>query len=313
MAGWTAADIPDLSGRTAVVTGANSGLGLHTALGLAGHGAVVTLACRRAERGADALRRIRDAVPDADVTVEVLDLADLASVRAFAAAYAERSGRLDILVNNAGVMAIPARLTADGFEMQFGTNHLGHFALTGLLLPALLTGPAARVVTVTSSVHRIGRIDFANLQAERSYRKWAVYGQSKLANLLFARELARRADAAGLPLVSVAAHPGLAATRLQGVGPRMTGGIVGRVTGAGTESFTRVVGQSAAQGAEPSLYAATMPDVAGGDLFGPDGPLEQRGHPTHVGMSAAAQDDDTAQRLWAESERLTGVTYDALA
>jgi NAD(P)-dependent dehydrogenase (short-subunit alcohol dehydrogenase family) len=311
MASWSAADIPALSGRTAVVTGANSGLGFHTALGLARHGAAVTLACRNRDRGADALQRLRDLAPGADLTLDALDLADLASVRAFAGAFAERCGRLDILVNNAGVMAIPARVTADGFEMQFGTNHLGHFALTGLLLPVLLASPSARVVTVSSTAHRMGRIDFANLAGERSYSKWLAYGQSKLANLLFMRELARRADAANAALTSAAAHPGLAVTNLQGVGPRMTGGIAGRVMGLGSEAVTRVVGQPDHQGAEPSLYAATMPDVRGGEYFGPDGPFEQRGHPKRVGMTARARDTATGERLWAESERLTGVSYDA--
>jgi NAD(P)-dependent dehydrogenase (short-subunit alcohol dehydrogenase family) len=209
-------------------------------------------------------------------------------------------------------MAIPARLTTDGFEMQFGTNFLGHFALTGRLLPALLAAPNARVVTVSSTAHRIGRIDFDNLQGQRSYHKWLPYGQSKLADLLFARELARRADAVGATLESVAAHPGLAVTNLQSVGPRMTGGLTGRVMGVGTELATRLVGQSDRQGAEPSLYAATMPDVRSGDYFGPDGPFEQRGHPKRVGMSARARDDDTGERLWAEAERLTGVAFDAL-
>lgn len=208
MRGWTADDIPDMAGRRAIVTGANSGIGYHTALQLARHGASVVLACRSAERGLRAFERVKAAAPDAAITLGSLDLADLSSVRRFAA---EQQEPLDILVNNAGVMAIPRRTTADGFEMQFGTNHLGHFALTGLLLPALQAAPSPRVVTVTSGVAWTGRLRFDDLQGERGYRRWAAYGQAKLANLLFAKELDRRVSG----LTSVAAHPGYAATNLQ--------------------------------------------------------------------------------------------------
>src|SRR4051794_31222526 len=208
---WTAEDIPDLSARRAVVTGANSGLGLQIALGLARHGAQVTMAVRDTAKGDEAAARIRDEAPDAEVAVARLDLAELASVRDFAAGW---SGGLDLLVNNAGVMALPRRTTKDGFEMHIGTNHLGHFALTGLLLPALLERPGARVVTMSSGAHMYGRIRFGNLQGERHYQRWLAYGQSKLANLLFAFELARRAALADRDLTSVAAHPGYAATNL---------------------------------------------------------------------------------------------------
>jgi len=305
---WTARDIPDQAGRRAVVTGANSGLGLQVALALAGHGAQVVLACRDAGRGRQALDRIRNEVPTADVSLAELDLADLASVRAFASAYGDQS--LDLLVNNAGVMAIPPRLTEDGFEMQLGTNHLGHFALTGLLLPALLRTPAARVVTVASQAARMGRIDFADLMSQQRYKRWAVYGQSKLANLLFARELDRRARAASVGLLSVAAHPGYAATNLQVVGPQLQGSRVAEVL---SRAANTVFAQSDAQGALPLLYAATAPDVESGSYVGPDGLFAMRGFPRLVSPPQQARDDDTAARLWSESERLTGVRYDALA
>ena len=213
---WTADDIPDQAGRRAIVTGANSGIGLIAARELARHGAAVVLACRNAAKGEAALAEVRAAAPDADVTLAALDLADLASVRAFAGA---RTDPVDLLVNNAGLMAPPRGTTKDGFELQLGTNHLGHFALTGLLLDRLLAGDAPRVVSLSSNAHRMGKIDFDDLQGERRYFRWTAYGQSKLANLLFMRELDRRARAAGLPLASVAAHPGYTATNLQSAAP----------------------------------------------------------------------------------------------
>jgi len=240
-------------------------------------------------------------VPDAAVEVAPLDLADLASVRAFAAA---RDEPVDLLVNNAGVMAPPRRETADGFELQFGTNHLGHFALTGLLLDRLLAGADPRVVTVSSGAHRMGKIRFDDLQWERGYSRWPAYGQSKLANLLFTLELQRRAQGA---LTAVAAHPGYAATNLQTAGASL-GGLQGAVTAAVSQVLNRVVAQSDAMGALPVLFAATT-DLPGGSYAGPDGRGEMRGHPTLVGMSAAASDEDTARRLWEISEQLTGVTY----
>src|SRR4051794_6452411 len=303
---WTAEDIPDLSARRAVVTGANSGLGLQIALGLARHGAQVTMAVRDTAKGDEAAARIRDEAPDAEVAVARLDLAELASVREFAAGW---SGGLDLLVNNAGVMALPRRTTADGFEMQLGTNHLGHFTLTGLLLPALLERPGARVVTMSSGAHQMGRIRFDNLQGERHYQRWLAYAQSKLANLLFAFELARRAALADLDLISAAAHPGYAATNLQAQGARMEGS---RVKGIVAELGNRLFAQSDAQGALPALYAATMPDVAGGEYFGPDGMGGGRGYPTRAQATKTARDPELATRLWAVSEELTGVTYAAL-
>ena len=304
---WTTADIPDLTGRTAVVTGANSGIGFGAAVELARHGAAVTLAARDPDRGADALARLRSEVPAATAELGRLDLADLASVRAFATGY--RPDGLDLLVNNAGVMAVPLRHTPDGFESQFGTNHLGHFALTGLLLPTLLARPGARVVTVTSGYHRIGRIDFTDLDARDRYRKWPAYAQSKLANLLFTFELQRRADAAGVELLAVAAHPGYSATNLQSVGPRLAGS---RVMERGTAVVTRVIGQPARDGALPTLRAATDPAVRGGEVFGPDGFLELRGTPKQVAVSRRARDRAVAERLWTVSEEKTGVRYPAL-
>ena len=295
---WTAQDIPDQSGRTIVVTGANSGIGKEAARELAAHGARVILAVRNAEKGKAAASDM-----GGDVEVRPLDLADLSSVRSFAETW---EGDLDTLVNNAGVMALPRRETADGFEMQLGTNHLGHFALTGLLLPHLLATESPRVVTVSSGAHRIGKINFDDLQGEQRYRKWGAYGQSKLSNLLFAYELQRRADAAGLNLRSVAAHPGYASTNLQTAGPQMAGS---KIEERGAVLFNKLLGQDQRMGALPTLYAATAPDVAGGAFVGPGGFLEQRGHPKIVDSNARSKDRETAQRLWDVSEQLTGVEY----
>ena len=297
---WSAADIPDQSGRRAIVTGANSGLGLVTARELARHGAAVVLACRDPRKGEAALLAIRDAVPGADVRLASLDLGSLAAVRAFAAGMDEP---LDLLINNAGVMAPPRRETTDGFELQLGTNHLGHFALTGLLLDRLQAAPAARVVTLSSNMHRMGRIDFVDLHGEKAYRRWGAYGQSKLANLLFMLELDRRARAAGAALTSVAAHPGYAATNLQRASPPLHERIAFRL---GNLLFA----QNAEMGALPPLYAATTPDLPGASYVGPSGRGEQRGPPTLVSMSERAQDAHTARRLWQVSEELTGVAYE---
>jgi NAD(P)-dependent dehydrogenase (short-subunit alcohol dehydrogenase family) len=303
--------MPDLAGVTAVVTGANSGIGFHTTLELARRGADVVLGVRDEARGADALERVLRQVPGARLQVRRLDLGDLASVRAFADANA---GPLDLLVNNAGVMATPQQRTADGFELQFGTNHLGHFALTGLLLTALqagsLRGGPARVVTVSSVLHRRGRLDRDDLMGERSYSPWRAYGQSKLANLLFMRELQRRLDAGGVRLLSLAAHPGYAATNLQLAGPRMRGSrareVVSRIGNA-------LLAQPAERGAWPTLRAATDPGARGGEYYGPGGLAGQRGNPVLVGMTAQAMDVDDAAWLWERSAQLTGVDYRALA
>ncbi|MEO5876433.1 MAG: oxidoreductase [Streptosporangiaceae bacterium] len=302
---WTVADIPDQTGRTVVVTGANSGLGLITCRELARRGARVIMTARDTAKGELAADGIRSAVPSAQVEVAALDLADLASVREFAGAFDTLApDGLDLLVNNAGVMAVPRRTTADGFELQFGTNHLGHFALTGLLLPALLRRTAPRVVTVSSGVHKAGRMNFDDLQGEKRYRKWGAYAQSKLANLLFAFELDRRAE--GSALVSLAAHPGYASTNLQGVGPAMSGSKAAAwVVGLGNS----VLAQSADMGALPQLYAATSPEARGGTYIGPDRLFEQRGHPKVVSSTKAARDPKSAERLWRASEELTGIHY----
>jgi NAD(P)-dependent dehydrogenase (short-subunit alcohol dehydrogenase family) len=294
MAGrWTAADIPDQTGKTAVVTGANSGLGQAIARELARAGATVVMACRNVTKGEQAATRVG---PGA--RVEQLDLASLANIREFSERLAGQP--VDLLINNAGVMAPPRRLTADGFESQLGTNHLGHFALTGLLLPRLLDAPAARVVTMSSGAHRAGRINFDDLQGERRYNNWLAYGQSKLANLLFAFELDRRADGR---LSSIAAHPGYAATNLQFAGPAHW------YERASMAVANRVIAQNADQGALPALYAATMPDVPGGSYLGPDGFMELRGHPHLVTAARRAYDLQDARRLWEVSEELTGVHY----
>jgi NAD(P)-dependent dehydrogenase (short-subunit alcohol dehydrogenase family) len=301
MAGkWTAADIPDQSGRLIIVTGANSGLGAVDSRELARAGARVIMASRDVEKGEAAARGIRADADGAGVEVARLDLADLGSVREFADRMPDR---VDVLINNAGVMAPPRRLTKDGFESQFGTNHLGHFALTGLLLGRLLAAPEPRVVTVSSPLHRIGRISFSDLQGEHRYFRWFAYGQSKLANLMFAFELQRRATEAGTNLKSVAAHPGYSATNLQFAAPPRFDRAVMAVS-------NRLVAQSAEMGVLPTLYAATVPDLPGGSFVGPDGPAEQRGYPKIVTAAGKAYDEDAWRRLWQVSEELTGVTYD---
>jgi NAD(P)-dependent dehydrogenase (short-subunit alcohol dehydrogenase family) len=303
-AGWTAAHIPDLAGRTAVVTGANSGLGLATARELARAGARVVLAVRNTTKGDQAAAGIRSRTSGAELEVRQLDLADLESVWEFATAVAAAHDRLDLLINNAGIMAAPRRVTAQGFESQFGTNHLGHFALTGRLMPALLKAPAPRVVTVSSFLHRRGTMRFDDLQGEGKYDRWGAYGQSKLANLMFCFELQRRATEAGVALVSLAAHPGYAATNLQY---------------AATDRFyekafgwlgNRLLAQSAEMGALPTLYAATVPDLPGGTFVGPGGRKQQRGYPTVVTAASQAYDEEAWRRLWQVSEELTGVRFE---
>jgi NAD(P)-dependent dehydrogenase (short-subunit alcohol dehydrogenase family) len=300
---WTAAKIPDQHGRVAIVTGSNSGLGLVTARELARAGAFVVMACRDTRKGDTAAHEIAAAAPGSQVEVSALDLGSLASVRAFAERF-NRDG-LDLLINNAGVMAPPRRETEDGFELQFGTNHLGHFALTGLLIDRMKGRNDARVVTVSSGAHRMGRINFDDLQGKRKYGRWSAYGQSKLANLLFAFELNRRLRAVGSPILSVAAHPGYAATNLQSAAAPALDRMFMAVT-------NRVMAQSAEMGALPTLYAATQPGLNGGVYIGPDGLFEQRGYPTQVAARPAANDEDVARKLWAVSEELTGVQFPAL-
>jgi len=302
---WSAEQIPDQKGRTAIVTGANSGLGLIVARELARAGARVIMTSRDAEKGANALASIKAAHPAANVEVAPLDLANLASVRAFAQRILDHHDELDILVNNAGVMAAPYSRTVDGFELQFGTNHLGHFALTGLLLRAFKQRVGTRVVTVASNNHKRGSMRLEDLQGEQRYSRWGAYAQSKLANLLFMYELDRRPKAAGLPMISVAAHPGYSATNLQLSGPPLQERLFLRLA-------NRFIAQPAEIGALPILYVATYPDVPGGSYVGPDGPAERRGYPTLVQPTDRAKDVDVAKRLWEISETLTGVRYDLL-
>ncbi len=308
--GWTAADVPDQAGRTIVITGANSGLGLESAKVLAARGAQVVMACRSLDRAGEAIAAITREHPEAKLEARQLDLASLASVRSFADELRAAHPRVDVLMNNAGVMALPRRETVEGFEMQLGTNHLGPFALTGLVLDRVLATPAGRIVTVSSQFHRRGRIDFDDLNGTRRYRKWGAYGQAKLANLLFAFELQRRLEARGAPAISVAAHPGYASTNLQTAGPRMEGS---SFMERASELGNRIFAQSAAEGALPQLYASTAPDVEGGDYLGPSGIYEMWGPPRKVGTARAARDEAVARRLWEVSEEATGVRWEALA
>ena len=307
MSRWSAADIPDQTGRTVLVTGANSGLGLQTAIALAEHGATVLLACRDAQRGRAALARVRSGSGEGDATLIQLDLADLSSITKAADEVGSITGdQLDVLVNNAGVMAAPLRRTVDGFELQLGTNHLGHAALTWLLGPALV--PGARVVTVSSLAHRGGGLDLDDLNfTRRRYSPAVAYSASKLANLLFTFELDRRARDAGRDLVAVAAHPGLTDTELVFNTARMhSAGPLAHVARWGNKLIT----QGAAAGALPQLYAATAPDVRGGEYFGPTSLGEARGAPGRAAASAAARNVHTAQLLWERTAELTGVKPD---
>jgi NAD(P)-dependent dehydrogenase (short-subunit alcohol dehydrogenase family) len=307
---WTAADVPDQTGRTVVVTGANSGLGFAATRALADAGATVVMACRSTERGEQAAAEVREFVPGADLDVRECDLASLASVEDFAAGVRADYDALHALCNNAGVMAVPRRETADGFESQLGINHLGHFALTGHLLDLLVETPGeTRVVTHSSGAHRGGRIDFEDLHGEDAYERWAAYSQSKLANLLFALELQRRLDAAGITdTLSVACHPGWADTNLQA---RAAGD--SRLKAAGMRVANAVFAQSAERGALPLLYAATADGVDGGAFVGPGGLFSMRGAPEIQTPSGRARDPETAERLWRVSEEQTGVAYDVEA
>lgn len=298
---WSTADIPDQSDRTVVVTGANTGLGYHTAAALAFRGARVVLAVRNLEKGNAALSRIVAAKPGADITLTQLDLSSLASVRRAADELRSAYPRIDLLINNAGVMWTPKEVTADGFELQFGTNHLGHFAFTGLLLDHLLPVRGSRVVTVSSLGHRMrAAIHLDDLQWERNYSRIGAYGQSKLANLLFTYELQRRLSAASAHTVAVAAHPGGSATELARNVPRVLRPL---------NALAPLLFQSAEAGALPTLRAATDPTVQGGQYYGPDGLGEQRGHPKLVQSSAQSHDPDLQRRLWSVSEELTGVKF----
>jgi len=302
---WTTNDIPDLSGRLAIVTGATGGLGLETALVLAGKGAEVVLAARNPDKGGEAERLIRSRHPNAAVRFDLLDLASLASVQAFAERHLATGRPIDILIDNAGVMALPTRqTTVDGFEMQFGTNYLSHFALVGRLLPSLI-GAKARVVQLSSVAHRSGHIRLDDLNYQTHYSPWPVYQQSKLAMLMFALELQRRSDAHGWGLTSVAAHPGFARTDLIANGHAGKPGLFAR----GAQLLEAVLSHSAADGALPVLMAATLPDPTPGGYYGPTGFQEMKGPPGVAVIKRQAKDADVAKRLWSESECLTGVTY----
>jgi NAD(P)-dependent dehydrogenase (short-subunit alcohol dehydrogenase family) len=307
MSKWTPRQIPSQQGRLAIVTGANSGIGYQAARYLARAGAAVILACRSAEKGEAARARIASENPRADVQMRILDVADLNSVRGFASEFLNENRPLDLLINNAGVMALPERRTTpQGFEMQFGTNHLGHFALTGLLLPALLRQPGSRVVTVASIAHKGGRLNFDDLNAERSYDPRKAYQQSKLANLVFGLELDRRLRARCAKTMSVIAHPGVAVTNIVSNG--MGNGLRGQIVSI----LFPFVGQSDDRGSWPLLYAATSPETHGGGYYGPDGIAEVRGTPVEVKPKPHALDTAAGKRLWGVSEELTGVGYDSL-
>lgn len=302
MSDWTIDDMPDLSGKVMIVTGANSGLGYASAKILSQKGATVILACRNRARGRQALAAIRAEAPQAQAGLLELDLASLASVKACADTFKERFDRLDVLMNNAGLSLLPRTETEDGFEMHLGVNHLGHFALTGLLLERLLATPKSRVVTVTSRMHATAIMNWDDLMSEQSYDKWAAYRRSKLANLLFAFELQRRFEATGADSGSLAAHPGFAATDW---GSDLKG-----LQAALLRLASRLFGQSAEDGARPQLYAAVDPRAAAGLYYGPRGGM--RGGPVAMRASEAAYDQGAAERLWRISERLTGVAYERL-
>jgi NAD(P)-dependent dehydrogenase (short-subunit alcohol dehydrogenase family) len=310
MSRWTVDDIPDQSGKRAIVTGANSGIGFHTARHLAKAGAEVILACRDVAKAEAARQRILEEVPAAKLNTAWLDLANLESIRYFSDAVLKQERPLDLLINNAGVMALPRRRTTDdGFELQFGTNHLGHFALTSLLLPPILAAPAGRVVTVSSIAHRGGKIRFHDLQWRFGYSPWPAYRQSKLANLLFGYELERRLRQGLYHASSILVHPGVAKTNLFAAGPGASSALVRKLS----EIVLALVAQSDEQGALPLLYAATSPDAKGGHFYGPDGFRQMKGWPVEVRAEAQAYSTTLAERLWNVSEELTRVGYSFLS
>ncbi|HEX4008089.1 MAG TPA: oxidoreductase [Acidobacteriaceae bacterium] len=311
---WTPAAIPAQNGKLAYITGANSGIGYHAALELARAGCAVILACRDRSKADAARTRILAKVPSAELDIAGLDLASLGSVRSAAESFLATGQRLDLLINYAGVMALPTRRTTpDGFELQLGTNHFGHFALTGLLLPALLRNPGsasqARIVTVSSIAHRGATMDFANLQWERGYKPWPAYRRTKLANLLFGFELQRRLDrafaAAPAPAISIVVHPGVSNTNLFASGPGQSGGLLAKIV----PPIFALIAQSDAQGSWPTLYGATSPEARGGRFYGPDGFREMRGYPIEIRAEAQAYDEKLAAKLWETSEQLTGVPF----
>ena len=314
MTHWTAAQIPSQHGKLAYITGANSGIGFHAALELARNGATVILACRDRAKADAARNRIlalipASQVPTAQLEIAQLDLSSLPSVRAAAQTFLSTNRRLDLLINNAGVMALPQRrVTPDGFELQLGTNHFGHFALTGLLLPAILQpspAPPPRIVTVSSIAHRGATMDFDNLNWEHDYKPWPAYRRTKLANLLFGFELHRRLHRAHSPTMSIVVHPGVSNTNLFASGPGSGGGIQAVMA----PLVIRLIAQSDAQGALPTLYGATSPDAQSGHFYGPNGFRQMRGYPVEVRAEQQAYDEALAAKLWQISEQLTGVRY----
>ncbi len=310
MGNWTERDISDQSGKTFVITGGNSGIGWEAGRMLAEHGAHVILACRNADKAKDAVASIeKTAAKGAKVEAMSLDLASLSSVERFAGELSGKVERLDALLNNAGLMALPYGKTADGFETQLGVNHLGHFALTGRLLPLLKKTPGARVVSVSSQAHRMGKMNWDDLMSERRYEKWTAYGQSKLANLLFTFELGRRLKKAGDGIVVTAAHPGYSATNLQHKGPEMEGS---KLQGMFMSMGNGIFAQTASMGALPTLRAALDPAAVSGDYFGPGGIFEIAGYPVKVGTSARARDEASGKQLWERSVALTHVDYAGL-
>jgi NAD(P)-dependent dehydrogenase (short-subunit alcohol dehydrogenase family) len=304
---WTAQQMPSQAGRVAVVTGASGGLGLETAIALAAAGATVVMACRNPDKAAAALAQLRQRAPRADARAMALDLASLGSVRAFARAFKRRHARLDLLINNAGILGVPFARTVDGFESQMSVNHLGHFALTGLLIGRLLATPGARIVTVASLGHWLARLDLNDINYERSrYTPFLGYCNSKLANLLFTQELSRRLKVARADVVAVAAHPGGAATSIK---QHINGPVGARVDQLLTPLMLRFFINTARQGALPALYAAAAPGVVNGGYYGPDGPIEFRGHPAKAALRPDARNPFAAQRLWQVSSQLTGVSF----
>ncbi|HNX84646.1 MAG: oxidoreductase [Bacteroidales bacterium] len=299
---WTTGRIGELNGKRIVITGSSHGIGFEAAGILASKGAEVVLAVRNREKGEKAAVKIRPLNGSKPVTVMNLDLADLESVRKFAEEYATRFDRLDVLINNAGVMIPPYKMTKDGFELQFGTNHLGHFALTGHLLPVVMNTPLSRIVTISSIAARRAKIHFDNLDGSKGYNPMTFYRQSKLANLLFAMELQNRLEVAGSTTISVACHPGISVTNLLSRG-------TGRETGRVMKALMGIVAQPASMGALPTLYAATHPDLRGGEFIGPDGPGNTKGYPVLTNDAARLYKPDLAAKLWEVSETLTGVRY----
>lgn len=298
---WTENDIPDMTGKVVIMTGANSGIGYEATRALAQNGATVVMACRNMKKANEAVKILHSLVPAKMLDVMALDLSSLASVRQFTTSFLEKYDRLDLLINNAGLMAIPFGLTKDGFESQIGVNHLGHFALTGLLLERLLAIPASRIINISSGAHKMGKIHIERFASDNEYTPFGAYGQSKLANLLFTYELQRRLGATNTSTISVAAHPGGSKTNL---GNHLEG-FFARVV---MPIFSLVM-QSAAMGALPTLLAATDSSVQGSDYYGPGGFQEMRGHPKKVTSNELSHDKKLAQRLWSASEELTGVTY----